>query len=142
MALGEAFGSKRAKAAIGSQLSSQVDTTALENVASQIFENVKAATEHIPSQGIPGGGEVLIVDSLAEAVNADRLIPNIDLTATNREDLYSLDAIVSDSEISMIDAEAIYALPDEAARLASIPFKLLLPQCVLIEGIPSILMID
>jgi len=51
MALGEAFGSKKSKAAIQSELSSQVDTKALESVASQIFENVKAATEHMPSQG-------------------------------------------------------------------------------------------
>jgi len=51
MALGEAFGSKKSKAAIQSELSSQVDTKALESMASQIFENVKAATENMPSQG-------------------------------------------------------------------------------------------
>jgi len=50
MALGEAFGSKRAKAAIDSQLGSQIDSKALESVASQIYANVKAATENIPSQ--------------------------------------------------------------------------------------------
>jgi hypothetical protein len=49
--LGEAFGSKKSKKAIQSQLSSQVDTKALESVASQIFDTVKAATENIPSQG-------------------------------------------------------------------------------------------
>ena len=51
IALGEAFGSKRSKAAIQSQLSSQVDAKALESMASQIYDNVKAATEGIPSQG-------------------------------------------------------------------------------------------
>src|SRR5271156_2872457 len=124
MALGEAFGSKRAKKAIESQLSSQVDTEALESVASQIFENVKYATENIPSHGISCSSQFLIVDVLAEQLNADRPIPAIDLTATTPAGLYSLDAIVSNSEISMIDVEAIYALPDEAARLAAIPYKL------------------
>ena len=52
MALGQAFGSKRSKKAIQSQLSGQVDTNALENMAGQIFDNVKAATENIPSQGL------------------------------------------------------------------------------------------
>ena len=53
MALGKEFGSRRSKAAIQSQLSSQVDTKALENLASTIYENIKVATENIPSQGIP-----------------------------------------------------------------------------------------
>ena len=125
MALGDAFGSKKSKAAILSQLSSQVDTAALENVASQIFENVKVATENIPSQGISNVPQVLTVDVLAEELNAARPIPAIDLTATTPRGLYSLNDIVSDSEIAMIDVEAIYALPDEAARLATIPYKLI-----------------
>lgn len=59
MALGKEFGSKKSKAAIQSQLSSQVDTKALESLASTIYENIKVATENIPSQGtIRGSGDV------------------------------------------------------------------------------------
>lgn len=53
MALGQAFGSKRSKAAIKSQLESQIDSKALESVASQIYDNVKAASNYIPSQCTP-----------------------------------------------------------------------------------------
>lgn len=58
-----------------------------------------------------------------DEINADRPIPTIDLSASTPEGLYSLDSIVSDSELSMIDSEAIYALSDETARLAAIPYK-------------------
>jgi len=47
------------------------------------------------------------------------------LSATTPDGLYSLDAIVSDTELKRIDAEAIYSLPDEAARLAAMPYKYL-----------------
>ena len=63
------------------------------------------------------------VDELQEEVNADRPIPAIDLAATRTAGLYSLDAIVSETELGMIDAESIYALPNETARLAAIPYK-------------------
>src|SRR5277367_4701097 len=85
---------------------------------------------------------ILIVDALAEELNADRPIPAIDLTATTPAGLYSLDAIVSSSQISLIDVEAIYALPDEAARLAAIPYKLNPTSLFLIVGTPSLLMTD
>jgi len=58
-----------------------------------------------------------------DSINADRPIPTIDLSASTPAGLYSLNAIVSDSELAMIEAEAIYALPDESARLAAIPYK-------------------
>lgn len=45
------------------------------------------------------------------------------MSATTPEGLYSLDSIVSESELNMIDAEAIYSLPDEVARLAAMPHK-------------------
>jgi hypothetical protein len=56
-------------------------------------------------------------------INADRPIPAIDLSASTPADLYSLDSIVSDSELLTIDSEAIYALQDEASRLAAFPYK-------------------
>lgn len=64
-----------------------------------------------------------MVDELQDEVNADRPIPAIDLAATRTSGLYSLDSIVSETELSMIDAESIYALPNETARLAAIPYK-------------------
>jgi hypothetical protein len=60
---------------------------------------------------------------LIAEINADRPIPPVDLVATQPAGLYSLSDIVSDAELSLIDAEAIYALPDESARLAAIPYK-------------------
>jgi DNA-directed RNA polymerase I subunit RPA49 len=52
IALGQEFGSKRSKAVIAQQLSSQVDSKALEGIAAQIFDNVKTATANIPTQGM------------------------------------------------------------------------------------------
>jgi len=125
IALGQAFGSKRSKKAIQSQLSGQVDTNALENIAGQIFENVKAATENLLSQGFSLNTWNWPVDILLDELNADRPIPAIDLSAATPSGLYSLDAIVSASELAMIDADAIYALPDEESRLAAIPYQYL-----------------
>lgn len=123
MALGKEFGSKRSKAAIQSQLSSQVDTKALENLASTIYENIKVATENIPSQGTWGLGPRLTIDALQEEVDADRPIPSIDLSAPTPDGLYSLESVVSESELNMIDTESIYSLPDEASRIAAMPHK-------------------
>jgi hypothetical protein len=78
----------------------------------------------MPSQGITVyHAERLTIDALMDSINADRPIPTIDLSASTPAGLYSLNAIVSDSELAMIEAEAIYALPDESARLAAIPHK-------------------
>jgi DNA-directed RNA polymerase I subunit RPA49 len=124
MALGEAFGSKRSKAAIQSQLSSQIDSKALESVASQIYANVKAATDNIPSQGTLCITHcALIAAALLEKVAADRPIPTVDLSASTPAGLYSLESIVTQSELSTIDAEAIYSLPNDTARLDAFPFK-------------------
>jgi hypothetical protein len=54
---------------------------------------------------------------------ADRPIPTVDLSATTPAGLYSLDSIVTEEELVTIDAEAIYALPNDAARLEAMPFK-------------------
>jgi DNA-directed RNA polymerase I subunit RPA49 len=122
-ALGEAFGSKRAKSAIQSQRSNQIDTKALESVASQIYDNIKASTANIPSQGTSYFNRGLTIAALIDESNADRPIPSIDLSASTPVGLYSLGAIISDAELAVIDAEAIYALPDEESRLAAIPYK-------------------
>lgn len=58
-----------------------------------------------------------------DEINADRPIPTIDLSASTPDGLYSLDAIVSNSELATIEVDAIYALPDEEARLAALPHK-------------------
>ena len=91
-------------------------------MAGQIFENVKAATENLPSQGEFGWSE-LTIDELAANIGADRPIPPIDLTASEPAGLYSLDDIVTETELSLIDAASIYALPNETARLAAFPNK-------------------
>jgi len=124
MALGQAFGSKRSKAAIKSQLESQIDSKALESVASQIYDNVKAASNYIPSKGTPCPLKVFLMSAaLLEDLAAARPIPEVDLSATTPAGLYSLDSIVKAEELSTIDAEAIYALPDDAVRLEAMPFK-------------------
>ena len=69
----------------------------------------------------------MTLDALQEEVDADRPIPSIDLSASTPEGLYSLESVVSESELNMIDAEAIYSLPDETARLAAMPHKYYIP---------------
>lgn len=66
---------------------------------------------------------VLTVAALQEEVDADRPIPSIDLSASTVEGLYSLESIVSETELNMIDAEGLYSLPDEAARIDALPHK-------------------
>jgi len=60
---------------------------------------------------------------LLEEEAADRPIPIVDLSATTPAGLYSLDSIVTQSELSTIDAEAIYSLPGDTARFDAMPFK-------------------
>ena len=115
----------------------------MENVAAQIYDNVKAATDNIPSQGNPPPQkklphkyyppvwlltvfvdvERLIVDALMDEINAGRPIPLINISASTPEGIYSLNSIVSETELNTIETESIYALPDEPSRLSSLPYK-------------------
>jgi type IV secretory pathway protease TraF len=66
---------------------------------------------------------VITLAALLDDAAADRPIPTVDLSATTPAGLYSLNSIVTDEELVTIDAEVIFALPDDAARLEAMPFK-------------------
>jgi DNA-directed RNA polymerase I subunit RPA49 len=50
-ALGEAFGTKKAKAVIRAQERNKMDVSAMENVAGHLQDRIEQSTETLPTQG-------------------------------------------------------------------------------------------
>lgn len=100
-ALGEAFGTKKAKAAIHNLEKNRIDSERLHDMELDIVDNVKELTLDLPTrQELQDSG-------------ADRPIPPVDELATAVEDVYSLHGIIPKKEWSTIRIGTIF---DEEAE--------------------------
>lgn len=52
-ALGEAFGTKKAKAAIHAHERNKMDVSVMESVADVLQDRIEEGTENLPTQGVP-----------------------------------------------------------------------------------------
>lgn len=129
-ALGEAFGTKKAKANIRAYERNKVDVGALENVASALQDRIDLGTENLPSKG-----EFLCVlptkidadESIEEAqeqADASRLIPAYDANASTPDEVYPLHNIIPESEWNALDGivSSIKAADEHVARLKCLPY--------------------
>ncbi|KAF5332926.1 hypothetical protein D9758_015956 [Tetrapyrgos nigripes] len=86
-ALGEAFGTKKAKAAIRAQERNRVDVDAMKEAVPYVM------------QGIEKGAEGLLTKEEAkEVADANRLIPPFSTTADDPSDIYALHDIIPETE--------------------------------------------
>jgi len=110
--LGEAFGTKKAKAAIRAQERNKVDVSVMEAVADVIQDRIEEGTENLPTQ-----------EKLKDVVNAARLIPAYDADAQKPEDVYPLHNIIPEQEWAALD-NLLHKLknePDDRARVRLLP---------------------
>ncbi|KZV71749.1 RNA polymerase I associated factor A49-like protein [Peniophora sp. CONT] len=112
-ALGEAFGTKKAKANIRAYERNKVDVGALENVAGALQDRIDLGTENLPSQ-----------EEAQEQADASRLIPAYNINASTPEEVYPLHNIVPESEWNALDSivSSIKAASDHVARLKCLPY--------------------
>lgn len=109
--LGESFGTKKAKSALSNLERNRIDAEKLQDLELDIIDNVKANTIALPSTA-----------EMNRAVTYDRPTPVADEDATNVEDIYPVDNIIPNKEMSFIRVGPLLEEDDEAQRLEILPY--------------------
>ncbi|ODQ80421.1 hypothetical protein BABINDRAFT_161364 [Babjeviella inositovora NRRL Y-12698] len=110
-ALGEAFGTKKAKKAITDQERNRVDAEKLSNVELDIVDAVKSSTLELPSR-----------KELAQNVSNERPVPPCNADATNVEDVYAVESIIPAHEWEFLRVSPILKEKDAKKRAEMLPF--------------------
>ncbi|KAI9451427.1 RNA polymerase I associated factor A49-like protein [Lactarius psammicola] len=110
--LGEAFGTKKAKAAIRAHERNKVDVSVMEAVADVLQDRIEEGTENLPTK-----------EKMEEEVNAARLIPAYNADAQRPEDIYPLHNIIPEQEWAALDGllHKLKSEPDDRARVRLLP---------------------
>ncbi|KAJ7146127.1 Rpa49 subunit specific to nuclear RNA polymerase I [Mycena epipterygia] len=110
-ALGETFGTKKAKAAIRARERNRVDVSAMEGV----MDFVQA--------GIDKGAEgLLTLEEAKEVADSNRPIPPYSATATDPADVYPLHGIIPEPEWKALSVSAFYEAGGPKERKEALPF--------------------
>ncbi|KAJ3830474.1 Rpa49 subunit specific to nuclear RNA polymerase I [Lentinula raphanica] len=91
-ALGETFGTKKAKAAIRAQERNRVDVNAMKGVIGHVVEGIDEKAEGL-----------LTKEEAKDLVDSTRLVPPFSATATEPEDIYALNDIIPESEMKALN---------------------------------------
>lgn len=110
--LGEAFGTKKAKAAIRAHERNKVDVGVMEAVADVLQDRIEEGTENLPTQ-----------EKMEDVVNAARLIPAYNADAQRPDDIYPLHGIIPEQEWAALDGllHKLRNETDDRARVRLLP---------------------
>ena len=110
-ALGEAFGTKKAKKAIADLERNRIDAEKLSGVAVDIVDAVRVASKDLPTR-----------KQLEENVSNDRPTPVANVDATDVEQIYPVENIISDYEMQFIRVGHLLKETDVEKKMESFPF--------------------
>ncbi|KAJ4481184.1 Rpa49 subunit specific to nuclear RNA polymerase I [Lentinula aciculospora] len=111
-ALGETFGTKKAKAAIRAQERNRIDAGSMEGVMQHVVD------------GIDGNVEGLLTkEEGKDLADSARLVPPFSATATDPGDVYALNDIIPDAEMKALNITGIEQKPNHNDRVAMLPWK-------------------
>ncbi|CAE6462792.1 unnamed protein product [Rhizoctonia solani] len=110
--LGEAFGTKKAKAAIRAAERNRVDVGAMKDVQDFVVDSVRGGTSALPTK-----------DAVTEMSLSNRLIPTPVLTATTPSDAYPLANIVPPAEFDSISIQPFLTATTPEDRRALLPYR-------------------
>lgn len=110
-ALGEAFGTKKAKKAIADMERNRIDSDKLVGSALDIVDTVRAASKALPSR-----------EEMRETVSNDRPAPVANVDATDVELIYPIENIIPKYEMSFIRVSHILKETELDKKLESFPF--------------------
>lgn len=110
-ALGEAFGTKKAKKAIADLERNRIDSDKLTDVAVDIVDAVRTASKDLPTR-----------QQLEEAVSNDRPTPLANVDATDVEQIYPIESIISDYEMQFIRVGSLLKETDVEKKMESFPY--------------------
>ena len=111
-ALGEAFGTKKAKAAITNLEKNRIDSEKLQDIEMDIVDHVQESTQDLPTR-----------ENMATNVINDRPTPVADVDARNVEDIYPTYNIIPEKEWNFLRVGSIFSETDETARLELLPYS-------------------
>lgn len=112
-ALGEAFGTKKAKTAISDVVRNRLEADMLEGLETAIVDNVQDRTQHLPS-----------AEQRQQTVEAVRPIPPYNSETSNVAEIYPLESIVPAQEMDLVlpIVDELLECPI-AERYAKLPFS-------------------
>ncbi|KAF5326627.1 hypothetical protein D9611_000864 [Ephemerocybe angulata] len=111
-ALGETFGTKKAKAAIRAAERNHVDIGAMTGVMDYVMESIQKGAEGL-----------MTADEAKTFADENRLIPPFDASATEPDDVYPLHGIIPEAEWKALSVSAFDAASNEKERLALLPHR-------------------
>lgn len=111
-ALGEAFGTKKAKAAITNYEKNKIDAEKLQDVEMDIIDNVKESTNTLPTH-----------EEIQKASVEERPTPRANVDATSVEDIYPINGIITNKEMGLIRVNGLLEEGDITRRLESLPYE-------------------
>ncbi|GEQ67553.1 hypothetical protein JCM33374_g1218 [Metschnikowia sp. JCM 33374] len=110
-ALGEAFGTKKAKAAIANLERNRIDADKLQDMEMDIIDNVTELTSDMPSRA-----------DLQDTTSLVRPTPVANEEATSVEDIYTLDAIIPQREWNSIRVSSVMEEESSEQRMELMPY--------------------
>lgn len=111
-ALGEAFGTRKAKKVIADQARNRIDADQLAEVQTDIIDSVKSTTTNLPSR-----------QELTEKVLNDRPTPVANVDAADVADIYPIDNLISSTERDYIRVDPILNETNTKEKLELLPFQ-------------------
>ncbi|KAI6142407.1 RNA polymerase I associated factor, A49-like protein [Pisolithus tinctorius] len=128
-ALGESFGTKKAKLAIKAQERNKVDVSAMETVVDHLQESIQKSTQALPSKGslfrsLYIASTYLRGSSEEAQATADstRLVPPYNAEATVPSEVYPLHNIIPETEWKTL-SEAPFLVVGQNQRIPLLPFQ-------------------
>ncbi|KAH9943769.1 RNA polymerase I associated factor, A49-like protein [Amylocystis lapponica] len=109
--LGEAFGTKKAKAAIRARERNRVDVDAMRGVTSHLQETILANTGSLPTQ-----------EEAKASADSSRLIPSHNVDAQRPQDVYPLHGIIPEAEFNALSIAAFKAA-EPSQRQQLLPYS-------------------
>lgn len=110
-ALGEAFGTKKAKSAIASAERNRIDAEKLADIELDIIDDISKSTETLPSR-----------QKMDAEVVEDRPTPYANVDATNVEDIYAISSIIPKKDWPYLRTQPLSDETDDKARLELLPY--------------------
>ncbi|CAI4735195.1 BDM_1a_G0045170.mRNA.1.CDS.1 [Saccharomyces cerevisiae] len=111
-ALGEAFGTKKAKKAIADLERNRIDSDKLTDSAIDIVDSVRTASKDLPTRA-----------QLDEITSNDRPTPLANIDATDVEQIYPIESIIPKKELQFIRLSSILKEADKEKKLELFPYQ-------------------
>ncbi|KAJ7756279.1 Rpa49 subunit specific to nuclear RNA polymerase I [Mycena metata] len=111
-ALGETFGTKKAKAQIRARERNRVDVGAMEGVMDFVMAGIDKAAEGL-----------MTTEEAKDLADSNRPVPPFSLTATDPADIYPLHGIIPEPEWKALSVTAFYEAGSAYERKQILPFR-------------------